>query len=312
MPFNATEKAKVLHDKTELSDMISLYRLDFIAEIATPDGSKNILIELQKSWDELDIYRFRNYLAEEYARHFLAYKNYLDEISRIREKRKKAKLENKPLPKLPKQDIPRALPIVAIYIIDHKLFHDKMIIHADPIYKDPNNNNEIIKGKDDFIENLIHNAYFIQIPHIPDEPVTKLEKILSIFNQHFLMPNDNWKIDYQDTLKNIDNELLYDMLVKLNKLVLSPKIAKEVHEREEGKKYMEEIELKNYLKLAEIEDREEALKIKAEQEKERAEKAEKELEDKTKALEDNNKALENKDKALKEALAMIENLKKNN
>ena len=47
---------------------------------------------------------------------------------------------------------------------------------------------------------------------------------------------------------------------------------------------MGDIELKNYLKLAEIEDREEALK-------ERAEKAE---------------------KALKEALAMIENLKKNN
>ncbi len=33
-------------------------------------------------------------------------------------------------------------------------------------------NVEILKGKDDFIKQLVHHSYFIQIPHIPDNPKT--------------------------------------------------------------------------------------------------------------------------------------------
>jgi hypothetical protein len=47
----------------------SIFRIDFMATIETGDGEwKKILIEVQKSWDETDVIRFRNYLAEQYSR----------------------------------------------------------------------------------------------------------------------------------------------------------------------------------------------------------------------------------------------------
>ncbi|MDR1666992.1 MAG: hypothetical protein LBS03_04775 [Bacteroidales bacterium] len=40
-----------------------------MATIETKAGEwKKILIEVQKSWDETDVKRFRNYLAEQYRR----------------------------------------------------------------------------------------------------------------------------------------------------------------------------------------------------------------------------------------------------
>ncbi|MDR0603254.1 MAG: hypothetical protein LBG80_03005 [Bacteroidales bacterium] len=47
----------------------SIFRIDFMATIITATGEKKkILIEIQKSYDEEDLMRFRNYLAEQYKR----------------------------------------------------------------------------------------------------------------------------------------------------------------------------------------------------------------------------------------------------
>ncbi len=306
--FSQVENAQVLKEREASSSEVTLYRLDFIAEIATLNGVKTVLIELQKSWDDQDIYRFRNYLAQEYARHYTAHKNYLDELNRIRKERKRLKAENKPFPKLPENNVPQALPIVAIYIIDHKLYHDKMIIHTEPIYKDPNDNNKVIEGKDDFIENLTHNSYFIQIPHIPDEPNTELEEIFSIFNQHFLLPNDKRKIDYQKVLKDVNNKLLHDMLVILNKLSLDQKVAEEIEAREKGRKLIENLELKNWLKVAKVEDKLQEEKLRADEEKLRADKEKLRAdEEKLRADEAENKMKRSKDFKINMILKMNNN-----
>ena len=48
---------------------IWVYRLDFIATIKTDSGElKKVLIEIQKSNHEIDLMRFRNYLAEHYKK----------------------------------------------------------------------------------------------------------------------------------------------------------------------------------------------------------------------------------------------------
>jgi hypothetical protein len=47
---------------------LTYFRLDFKARIVTPEGSKNVLIEMQKGKLSTDVDRFRAYLAEEYRR----------------------------------------------------------------------------------------------------------------------------------------------------------------------------------------------------------------------------------------------------
>ena len=48
---------------------ISVFRLDFIATIKTDKGEfKKILIEIQKAKNQIDLMRFRNYLAEQYKK----------------------------------------------------------------------------------------------------------------------------------------------------------------------------------------------------------------------------------------------------
>ena len=48
---------------------IAVFRLDFIATIKTESGEyKKILIEIQKAKNQIDIMRFRNYLAEQYKK----------------------------------------------------------------------------------------------------------------------------------------------------------------------------------------------------------------------------------------------------
>ena len=48
---------------------ISVFRLDFIAPIKTETGEyKKVLIEIQKAKKQIDLMRFRNYLAEQYKK----------------------------------------------------------------------------------------------------------------------------------------------------------------------------------------------------------------------------------------------------
>ncbi len=48
---------------------LAVFRIDFIATIKTESGeSKKILIEIQKAKNQIDLMRFRNYLAEQYKK----------------------------------------------------------------------------------------------------------------------------------------------------------------------------------------------------------------------------------------------------
>jgi len=48
---------------------VAIFRLDFIALIKTNDGeNKKVLIEIQKAKNEMDLMRFRNYVAEQYKK----------------------------------------------------------------------------------------------------------------------------------------------------------------------------------------------------------------------------------------------------
>lgn len=141
---------------TYSDDLIGLavFRLDFIATITTETGEKKkVLIEIQKAKNFFDLMRFRNYLAEQY---------------------KKEDLIN---------NTKVILPITTIYILGFRLPEiNTPCLKVERSYVDKTNK-IILNTKSDFIEKLTHDSYVVQIDRITTNYQTKLDKLLSIFEQ---------------------------------------------------------------------------------------------------------------------------------
>ena len=140
------------------SSSITVYRLDFSAQIKTPDGNKLVLIEMQKASFPSDIMRFRGYLGKQYA----------DKNNAI--KREDGTLE--------------ALPIYAIYFLGNELG----ICHT-PVLKVSFNildvgAQKIVDAKSEFIESLYHRSWIVQISCMQEPRRNELELLLSVFDQN--------------------------------------------------------------------------------------------------------------------------------
>lgn len=133
---------------------ISVFRLDFIATIKTETGEyKKVLIEIQKAKNQIDLMRFRNYLAEQYKKE--------DTV----------------------KDEKVVLPITTIYILGFKLPEiTTPCIKVERNYKDLINK-ITLSEKSDFVEKLTHDSYVVQVERITDRYSTKLDKLLSVFEQ---------------------------------------------------------------------------------------------------------------------------------
>ena len=133
---------------------IWIYRLDFIATIKTETGElKKILIEIQKASNEIDVMRFRNYLAEHY--------------------KKEDTINGETL----------VLPITTIYILGFELPEiETPCIKVERKYKDLINKTTL-DVKCDFVEKLTHDSYVVQVERITNRYSTRLDKLLSVFEQ---------------------------------------------------------------------------------------------------------------------------------
>ena len=133
---------------------LAIFRLDFIATIKTESGAyKKVLIEIQKAKNQLDLMRFRNYLAEQYKREDMINNN------------------------------SHVLPITTIYIICFKLPEIlSSCLKVERNYVDLINK-VVIEAKSEFIEKLTHDCYVVQVDRITGRYQTRLDKLLSVFEQ---------------------------------------------------------------------------------------------------------------------------------
>lgn len=156
---------------------LTVFRLDFKAIIKTAEGTeKKVLIELQKSKNSFDLQRFRHYLGKNYSNP--------DDIDGYRV----------------------SLPIVPIYFIGFPLTIPSSVIKIGRTYQDLSSG-EIIFQKDDFIESLSHDSFVVQISKLHGEMKTKMERILSIFNQKWIFDEDNkWLLQYDEDNEALDDE----------------------------------------------------------------------------------------------------------
>jgi hypothetical protein len=133
---------------------IWVYRLDFIATIRTERGElKKVLIEIQKAKNLIDLMRFRTYLAEQY--------------------KKEDKIDD--------QDT--VLPITTIYILGFTLPEiESPCIKVERNYIDWIHKTTI-STKSDFVEKLSHDCFVVQVERITNRYQTRLDKLLSVFEQ---------------------------------------------------------------------------------------------------------------------------------
>lgn len=162
---------------------LAVFRLDFIATIKTETGElKKILIEIQKAKNQIDLMRFRNYLAEQYKKE--------DEVSGKK----------------------MILPITTIYILGFRLPEiTSACLKVERSYKDLVNN-EIVETKSNFIEKLTHDCYVVQVERITNKYQTKLDKLLSLFEQTNFVDDRKIVKEFTHEIDNEDIKLSTDIL----------------------------------------------------------------------------------------------------
>ena len=162
---------------------IWVYRLDFIATIKTETGEyKRVLIEIQKAKNQIDLMRFRNYLAEQYK----------------------------------KEDIINGekvvLPIITIYILGFKLPEILTpCIKVERNYKDLINKTTL-EIKSDFVEKLTHDSYVVQVDRITDRYQTRLDKLLSVFEQTNFVDDQKITKEFNHTTDLEEVQIMTDIL----------------------------------------------------------------------------------------------------
>ncbi|MDR0715035.1 MAG: hypothetical protein LBF89_12390 [Bacteroidales bacterium] len=276
-PQEFTYRKKTKESRTSSDDDnigYSIYRIDFMATIETKEGEwKKILIEVQKSWDETDVIRFRNYLAEQYK--------IVDRING--------------------EEI--VLPITTIYILGGRLAEiESPCIKVERHYRDLVHGNAV-EAKSPFVEKLTHDSYVIQAGRITDKRYgTKLNELLSLFEQAHFIREDS-EVSKQYAFRSDDKEIRFITSI-LNEMVADPAEREEIEKEAEALRTIDALFGKTHRKQKRIiEEQEKALeeKDKALEEKDSVigEQA-KALEEQSKALEEQAKALEEQAKALKE------------
>ncbi len=140
---------------------LPLHRQDYVAAVKITDEKgeekiEKIMIELQKSPFKPEVSRFRQYLSDKYHH--------------------KTIINNKELD----------LPITTIYILE-KVFNEKLpsVLYVKNQYYDRLTGKSYNGDRDEFVDLLNHESYFIQTSLLPSDFRDNLIRILSIFSPHY-------------------------------------------------------------------------------------------------------------------------------
>lgn len=261
---------------------VMVYRLDFIATIKTEkEGYKKVLIEIQKAKNPIDLMRFRNYLAEQYKKE--------DEIDTDYGTEK------------------QALPILTIYLLGFKLNEiTSSVIKVSRQYIDLIENT-VIDKKCPFIENLTHDSFIVQLPRIEARIKTKLEALLSVFEQNHFVGDSEVIKEYNH---KISNKTIKDMIDVLHYAGTEPKERLEIEKEREALRVYElgygPIRKKLQTALDKLDKQKEKLKKK----EIKLNETENKLKENESKLKEQDDVLDKKNKELEEAMKLISELKK--
>jgi DNA repair exonuclease SbcCD ATPase subunit len=243
---------------------ISVFRLDFVATIKTKEGDlKKVLIEIQKAKNAIDLIRFRNYLGEQYKKQ--------EEISGKK----------------------HVLPIITIYMLGFNLPEiDTAVVKVNRQYLDLVNQ-QVIVNKSDFIEKLTHDCYVIQVNKIEPKFQTRLDRLLTVFEQKYFYYDDNMLKAYDYPIK--DDEIK-KMIDDLHYAGTDPAERKRMEDEKEAYRVLDWATEAKY----------EELKVKMSEAEKKIEESEKKIEESEKKIEENEKKIQESKKKIEEREKKLE------
>lgn len=188
-------------------DRISMFRLDFAATIRDENGKESaILIELQKTWVETETLRFRQYLG--------TYYNLKDNVRE----------EN---------GQPYALPLVAIYILGHRVGDiNEPILYVSHGTFDYNGNAVSEGIPNTFVESITHDSIIVQIPLLNGQINNRLLKVLSVFDQSNADKHNTQLMRFDEDMYKGDVELQY-LLQRLEWAALDARLRQDMNVEDE-------------------------------------------------------------------------------
>jgi uncharacterized tellurite resistance protein B-like protein len=231
--------------RDEDSGKLTLFRMDFAATIMNGNGEeKRVLIEMQKAKHLADVARFREYLGTEY--------------------------------------IASTLPIISIYILGFNLSVDSVAFGNFPICRDLRTGKQL-NPHDPFVEQLTHTAYFVQTKRITPSLNTRLDKLLSIFEQANFISGSQTTKDYA---LNVDDPELKETLDILRYAAADSKTRKVLDEEEYYQKAMYGMFGEQYEKMEKQAQELAAAKRETEDAKRETEDAKREIEETKREIEE--------------------------
>ncbi len=249
--------------------LFTIYRMDFSAKIQLPNQQfKQVLIEIQKAKFHTDILRFRNYLGMQYSNK-----------------------ENAVVEQSEGKEIKHALPIHSIYFLGHRLDHIQTpIVQVKRAYWDGITGEPILQ-REEFIESLTHDSIVIQIPQLRKEMRTDLERLLSVFDQSYVVSHDKHILD-------IDDEKIPDKFRKVVRRLIQANSEEQVRQNMNLEdEYLEDLQAQERQVLKAKEETAQA-KRQTEQERQRAEQADQRAEEeKQRAEQEKQRAEQEKQRA---------------
>ena len=188
-------------------DRISMFSLDFAATIRDENGKESaILIELQKTWVETETLRFRQYLG--------TYYNLKDNVRE----------EN---------GQPYALPLVAIYILVHRVGDiNEPILYVSHGTFDYNGNAVSEGIPNTFVESITHDSIIVQIPLLGGQINNRLLKVLSVFDQSNADKHNTQLMRFDEDMYKGDVELQY-LLQRLERAALDARLRQDMNVEDE-------------------------------------------------------------------------------
>lgn len=196
-------------------DNISMFRIDFGAHVKEPDGTiRLVLIELQKTWLETEMLRFRQFLGAQYSNP-----------------------EN--VPSENNKD-GYAIPMVAIYLLGHRVGDINVpVLYVKHKAYDYDGNVVTDGIPDPFVESLIHDSIIVQIPLLHGQVNNRLEKVLSVFDQSQKNGSDRHVLNVNDTPFDDDDDMQY-LLRRLLMAAANAQLRQEMNVEDEYFKALED------------------------------------------------------------------------
>ncbi len=187
-----SSKVKIKYARLEIQ------HLDYVAHIKTIDEKgkehyERVMLEVQKSPFAPALGRFRKYLAEKYK-----------SISLVKTEKGQEK---------------KYLPIKTIYLIE-ETFNENLpaILKRNSQYLDVLTRELYTGEKDNFVEALTHEAWFIQLSKLPQNLQNTITSLLSVFTPWFREKTDERFVNYpieEADLDKIKNQILKRILRRL-------------------------------------------------------------------------------------------------